>query len=202
MLRKKSLPAKVGVDPGTEFSGEFRKFCTDKKIKIYSTISETKAAVAEGAIKSLNNNSYCYMEENVDKYTRKPFSKLGIQETSRSTGKLAKNITDKVFCQFVTETQLTNISDHTLKLVKMHVYQKKILGSEKVIDLTLQMESSKSLKMLIINHHSITFVEIKVICGALKIRYSNALFDFYQNNTISFFTSFLPEQNNLGREWY
>ena len=37
MLRKKSMPAKVWVDQGTEFSGEFRKFCTDKKIKISST---------------------------------------------------------------------------------------------------------------------------------------------------------------------
>ena len=54
-LRKKSMPAKVWVDQGTEFSGEFRKFCTDKKIKFYSTRSETKAAVAERAIKSLKN---------------------------------------------------------------------------------------------------------------------------------------------------
>ena len=55
MLRKKSMPMKVWVDQGTEFSGEFRKFCKDKKIKIYSTSSETKAAVAERAIKSLKN---------------------------------------------------------------------------------------------------------------------------------------------------
>ena len=55
MLRKKSMPMKVWVDQGTEFSGEFRKFCKDKKIKIYSTSSETKAAVAERAIKSLRN---------------------------------------------------------------------------------------------------------------------------------------------------
>ena len=47
LLRKKSMPTKVWVDQGREFSGELRKFCTDKKIKIYSTRSETKAAVAE-----------------------------------------------------------------------------------------------------------------------------------------------------------
>ena len=47
LLRKKSMPTKVWVDQGREFSGEFRKFCTDQKIKIYSTRSETKAAVAE-----------------------------------------------------------------------------------------------------------------------------------------------------------
>ena len=68
MLRKKSMPAKVWVDQGTEFSGELRKFCTDKKIKIYSTRSETKAAVAERAIKFLKNIIYRYMEENGDKY--------------------------------------------------------------------------------------------------------------------------------------
>ena len=42
MLRKKSMPAKVWVDHGTEFSGELRNFITDKKIKNYSTRSETK----------------------------------------------------------------------------------------------------------------------------------------------------------------
>ena len=47
MLSKKSMPTKIWVDQGTEFSGEFRKFCSDKKIQIYSTRSETKAAVAE-----------------------------------------------------------------------------------------------------------------------------------------------------------
>ena len=71
MLRKKSLPAKTWVDQGTEFSCEFRKFCTNKKIKIYSTRSETRAAVAERAIKSLKNIIYRYMEEIVDKYMRK-----------------------------------------------------------------------------------------------------------------------------------
>ena len=46
-LRKKSMPAEVWFDQGTEFSGEFRKIFTSKKIEIYSTRSETKAAVAE-----------------------------------------------------------------------------------------------------------------------------------------------------------
>ena len=107
MLRKKSMPAKVWVDQGTGFSGEFRKFCTDKKIKIYSTRSETKAAVAERAIKSLKNIFYRYMEENG--------------------------------------------------------YQKKIFHSEKVINLSSQMKYSKLLKLLLLNHKPITFVENKVM---------------------------------------
>ena len=91
MLRKRSMPTKVWVDQGTEFSGQFRQFCTDKKIKIYSTRSETKAVVAERAIKSLKNIIYRYMEENGDKYMRKMDSFLKTMNTrvNRSTGKAA-----------------------------------------------------------------------------------------------------------------
>ena len=98
MLRKKSMPAKVCFDQGTEFSGEFRKFCRDKKIKIYSTRSETKAA-SERAIKSLKNINYRYMEENGDKYMRKMDSFLKTMNTrvNRSTGKAPKNVTNKDF---------------------------------------------------------------------------------------------------------
>ena len=165
MLRKKSMPAKVWVDQGTEFSGEFRKFCTEKKIKIYSTRSETKADVAERAIKSLKNNIYRYMEENGDKYMRKldTFLKTMNTRVNRSTGKAPKNVTNKTFCQFFTETQLTNIIDHVLKWVKMFVYQKKIFHSEKVINLSSQMKCSKLLKLLLLNHQPITFVENKVL---------------------------------------
>ena len=62
MLCKKSMSAIVWADQGTEFIGEFRKFCTDKKIITYSTKNDIKAAVAERAIKSLKNIIYRYME--------------------------------------------------------------------------------------------------------------------------------------------
>ena len=98
-LRIKSTPAKVWVDQGTEFGGEFRKICTDKNIKIYSTRSETKTTVAERAIKSLKNNINRYMEENGDKCMRKMDSFLKIMNTrvNRSTGKAPKNVTKKDF---------------------------------------------------------------------------------------------------------
>ena len=116
MLSKKSMPTKLWVDQGTEFSGEFRKFCSDKKIKIYFTGSETKAAVAERAIKSLKNIIFCYMEENGDKYMRNMDSFLKTMNTrvNRSRGKAPKKVTNKDFCPFFTETQLTNISDNVL----------------------------------------------------------------------------------------
>ena len=99
MMRKKSMPAKVWVDQGTEFSGEFRKFGTDKKIKIYSTRSEKKAAVTERAIKSLKNTIYRYMEQHCDNYMRKMDSFLKTMNTrvNRSTGKAPKNVTNKDF---------------------------------------------------------------------------------------------------------
>ena len=80
MLRKNSIPQKVGVDQGTELGGEFCKFCGQKKIKIYSTGSETKAAVAERAIRSLKNNIYRFIEENGLKYFVKMGSFLNTHE--------------------------------------------------------------------------------------------------------------------------
>ena len=59
MLRENTKPDRVWVDQGTEFGGEFKNFCKSKGIKIYSTRSETKAAVAERAIRSLKNINYC-----------------------------------------------------------------------------------------------------------------------------------------------
>ena len=67
-------------------------FVRTRKIKIYSTRSETKAAVAERAIKSLKNIIYCYMEENGDKYMRRmdSFPKTMNTRVNRSTGKAPK----------------------------------------------------------------------------------------------------------------
>ena len=93
MLRKKSMPAKAWVDQGTEFSGEFRKFCTDKKIKIYSTRSETKAAVAERAVKSLKNFIYCYIEESVtNKEILSIFYKNPINQYKRPRFEVGENV--------------------------------------------------------------------------------------------------------------
>ena len=41
-----------------ENGGTFKKFCEEKDIEIYSTISETKAAYAERAMKSLEQKFY------------------------------------------------------------------------------------------------------------------------------------------------
>ena len=99
MLRKNNIPQKVWVDQGTEFGGEFRKFCRQKKIKIYSTRSETKAAVAERAIRSLKKIIYRFMEENGCKYLVKMSSFLNTMNSrvNISTGKASKEVKNKDF---------------------------------------------------------------------------------------------------------
>ena len=99
MLRKNNIPQKVWVDQGTEFGGEFRKFCRQKKIRIYSTRSETKAAVAERAIRSLKNIIYRFMEENGYKYLVKmsSFQNTMNCRVNRSTGKAPKKVKNKDF---------------------------------------------------------------------------------------------------------
>ena len=99
MLRKNTKPDRVWVDQGTEFGGEFKNFCKSRNIKIYSTRSETKAAVAERAIRSLKNIIYRYMEENGDKYVHKMDSFVNTMNTrvNRSIGKSPKNVKNSDF---------------------------------------------------------------------------------------------------------
>ena len=70
MIPKKNR-TKKWVDKGTEFAGEFKKFCKAEGIQIYFTMSETKAAFAERTIRSLKNIFYRYMEDNGYKYFHK-----------------------------------------------------------------------------------------------------------------------------------
>ena len=56
-------PSKIWIDKGKEFEGEFRSFCNNKNISIYSTMSETKSAFAERNIRSLKSIVYKYMHE-------------------------------------------------------------------------------------------------------------------------------------------
>ena len=71
MNTKGSRPKKIWVDKGTEFAGAFKKFFTAEGIQVYSTMSETKAAFAEGTIRSLKNILYRYMEDFRYKYIHK-----------------------------------------------------------------------------------------------------------------------------------
>ena len=63
MITKRKRPQKIWVDKRKEFAGEYKKFCNREGIQMYSTMSETKAAFAERAIRSLKNVLYRYIED-------------------------------------------------------------------------------------------------------------------------------------------
>ena len=60
---KTKQPEKVWTDKGTEFKGELKTFCVNKKIRFYKTENETKSAFAERIIRSLENIVYRYFKE-------------------------------------------------------------------------------------------------------------------------------------------
>ena len=64
MITKKNRRKKLWVDKGTEFAGEFKKASLAGGLKIYTTMSETKAAFAERTIRSLENILDRYMGDN------------------------------------------------------------------------------------------------------------------------------------------
>ena len=68
---KNEWTRKIWVYPGTVFAGEIKIFCNSGGIKIYSTMSETKAAFAERIIRSLKNILYRYKEVYGYKYFHK-----------------------------------------------------------------------------------------------------------------------------------
>ena len=63
MIEQKK-PERVWTDKGSEFKGEFKKFCEKKEINLYTTENETKSAFAERNIRSLKNIIHKYLEEN------------------------------------------------------------------------------------------------------------------------------------------
>ena len=71
MITKKYRPKKFWVDQGTDFAGDFKKFCVAEGIHACSTMNETKAIFAERTIRSLKNILYRFMEEYEYKYIHK-----------------------------------------------------------------------------------------------------------------------------------
>ena len=64
-------PEKLWVDKRTEHGGTFKKFCEEKDMEVYSTMSETKAAFEERAIQSIKHIIYRYIEDHGEKFVPK-----------------------------------------------------------------------------------------------------------------------------------
>ena len=59
----KKTPEKFWADKETEYGGILKKICKEEVIEVYSTMSKTKAALAERAIQSLEQIIYRYIED-------------------------------------------------------------------------------------------------------------------------------------------
>ena len=115
---KKNRPKKNWVDKGTESAGEFRKLCKAERIRIYSTLSETKAAYAEQAIRPLKKTLYRYMEDYIYNYLHK-LSKIVTTLSFRkhcSIDFIPKTIANSHFFPFCTGCHYENIENPILKL--------------------------------------------------------------------------------------
>ena len=103
-------PRKLWVDRGKEFMGDFRNFCEDIGTRIYHTHSETKAAYAERAIRSLKNIIYRYLEErDTEKYlpALQSFVDTMNSRRNRSTGLVPKDVVNGDFLQVMYKTSWT-----------------------------------------------------------------------------------------------
>ena len=99
MISRKNTPEKLWVDKGTEYGVTFKKFCKEKDIEVYSTMSETKAAFAERAIQSLKHIIYRYIEDHGEKFIPKLqqfVSTLNCRK-NRSIGKSPRDVKNSDF---------------------------------------------------------------------------------------------------------
>ena len=71
MITEKNRRKMIWVDKGTKIAGTVIKFCAAEWIHVYSTMSESKAALAERTILSLKNILYRCMEAFGYKYIHK-----------------------------------------------------------------------------------------------------------------------------------
>ena len=117
MITKKNWP-KNWVDKGTEFAGEFKKLCKAERIQIHSTMSDTKAAFAERAIRSLKNILYRYMEDNGYKYIHK-LTQFVTTLTSRrncSIDLIPKNVKNSDFLSILYSKPLREFREPQFKI--------------------------------------------------------------------------------------
>ena len=93
---KTKQPEKVWTDKGTQFKGEFKTFCENKKIHLFTTENETESAFAERNIRSLKNIIYRYFEEKWTwNYIKKLLSFVNIIKSR--VNRVTKLATNKVF---------------------------------------------------------------------------------------------------------
>ena len=109
IISRKNTPEKLWVDKGTEYGGTIKKFCKEKSIEVYSTMSETKAAFAERAIQLLKHIIYRYIEDHGEKFINKlpQFGSILNCRINRSIGKSPRDVNNTDFISILYNKPLT-----------------------------------------------------------------------------------------------
>ena len=118
LITQTNRPKKIWVNKGAEFAGGFKKLCKAEGIQIYSTMSETKAAFAERAIRSLQNILHPYMEDNGYKYIHKLTQFVTTLNSRRncSTELIAKNVKNNDFLSILHSKPLRELRKPQFKI--------------------------------------------------------------------------------------
>ena len=103
LITKKNRRKRICVDQGTEFAGDFKKFCVAEGIHVCSTMSQTKATFAERTNRSLKNILYRYMDEHGYKYIHKvsQFVKILSSRKTRTKSMVPNKVKNSDFMSIV-----------------------------------------------------------------------------------------------------
>ena len=159
MITKRKRPQKFWVDKGKEFAGEFKKFCDREGIQIYSTMSETKAAFAERAIRSLKNVLYRYIEDYGYKYIHKLPQFITTLNTrrNRSIDMKPSSVKTLILCLCYTVNQSETLPNQSSTLDTASEFPSKNYRSEKDTSRNLQTKFLKLLHLLHANRPHIIY---------------------------------------------
>ena len=150
MITKRNRPKKNWVVQGTEFAGEFKKFCSAEAIEVHSTMSETKAAFAERTKRSFKNILYRYMED-YGKYIHKLPQIIATMNSrkNRSIDMKPNHVKTLTFCQIFTVNHSANTKSPNLELETEFAFPSMINPSRKVKNHNLHNKYLKLLPLLL-----------------------------------------------------
>ena len=149
-LQKAIDPKKIWSDKGADFAGEYKKLCKAEGIKIYSTMSETKAVFAQRTIGSLKNILYRCMKTNGYKYMHR-LTQFVITLNSRrnfSIDLIPKNVKHSNILSILYSKPLREFGKPKFKLEGEFAFRNMTNPSGRVISHSLHKRFSELLQLL------------------------------------------------------
>ena len=149
-IAKLNCPKSIWVGKGTEVDGDFKKLCKAEGIQIHSTMSETKAALAERTKRPLENLLYRYMEDNGSKYIDKLTQFVTTLNSRRkcSIDLIPKNVKFSGFLSILYGKPLREFRKRKFKLERKFASRNMTYPSGRVRSHSLHKRFSKLLQFL------------------------------------------------------